>query len=31
MLSREKEEDNLVRVLSNEMAEELLEIGYGKL
>lgn len=28
MLSREREEDNLMRVLSNEIAEELLEIGF---
>lgn len=30
MLSREKEDDNLMRVTSKEIAEELLEIGFGK-
>jgi superfamily II DNA or RNA helicase len=30
MLSREKEDDNLMRVNSKEIADELLEIGFGK-
>lgn len=30
MLSREKEDDNLMRVKSKEIADELLEIGFGK-
>lgn len=30
MLSREKEDDNLMRVNSREIADELLEIGFGK-
>ena len=30
MLSREKEDDNLMRVGSKEIADELLEIGFGK-
>ena len=30
MLSREKEDDNLMRVNSKEIADELLEIGFEK-
>ncbi len=29
MLSREKADDNLIRVKSKEIADELLEIGFG--